>query len=89
MAGLKVEDVFVSRADRYALGIDIENSQPVFLLPVTNRMTDYEEIYRLTIQEYEGFLGDRALALAFRDRAARRELDDRLVLKPGADRGYW
>lgn len=50
-------------------------------------MVVYEEYYRIDAVEYERFKSNSAAARAFADACRRREHDDRLILKPGSDRG--
>ena len=77
----------VSRADYYALGWDRDEACHYLSIPVANRMTDYDEYYRLSAAEFQTLAADREAARAFADRCRRRELDDRLILPPGTDRG--
>ena len=77
----------VSRADYCALGWDSVEACHYLSIPVSNRMTDYDEYYRLSATEFETLAADRAAARAFADSCRRRELDDRLILPLGSDRG--
>lgn len=79
----------VSRDPRYALERDVVTGEPVFSIPVANSRADYEEYYSLSEEEFETFLADPELARDFAFRCGRRELDDRLVLKPGGERGHY
>ncbi|WP_294258585.1 hypothetical protein [uncultured Sphingomonas sp.] len=80
-------DSMASREGRFALGTDVVSGQPYLSIPVSNRLADYEEYYRLTDSERVAFEGDMVLAAAFAAKCRRRELDDRLIIPPGADRG--
>jgi hypothetical protein len=77
----------VDKPGRYALGHDAQSDSKFLAIPVANRMVDYEEYYRLSDAEYATFTADEAAALAFADRCRRRANDERLILKPGSDRG--
>ena len=81
-------DLFFSRDACYALGWDGVVQRHYLSIPVANRATDYDEYYALSAVEFEALVADRAAARAFADRCRRRELDDRLILQPGTDRGY-
>ena len=81
--------LFVSREHRYALERDDVAGEAVLSIPVSNRLTDYEEYYRISEEELEGFMADPEAARAFAQSCGRRERDDRLVLKPGSDRGVY
>ncbi|RSV40105.1 hypothetical protein CA234_12635 [Sphingomonas sp. ABOLE] len=80
-------DSMASREGRFALGTDMVSGQPYLSIPVSNRLADYEEYYRLTDSERVVFESDMVLAAAFAAKCRRREIDDRLILPPGADRG--
>ena len=56
-------------------------------IPVANNMVDYEVYYRLDGDEYDRFRADPVAALAFADACRAHIYDDRLILKPGTDRG--
>jgi hypothetical protein len=80
-------DAAFSAEQRCALGVDQITGARYLSIPVSNRAVDYEEHYRLTPEEYEAYLADPALALAFADRCRSQEADDRLIVPPGDDRG--
>lgn len=72
---------------RCSIGRDRATGSAYLSIPVANRLTDYEEYYRITAQERAAFLADAGRACTFAERCRRRELDDRLIIQPGADRG--
>jgi hypothetical protein len=80
-------DVFVSREHRFAIGIEEASGEHYLSIPVSNRLVDYDEYYRITPDEFSAFLANVATALAFAARAKAREMDDRLMFPPGSDRG--
>jgi hypothetical protein len=86
---MRYDPLLISRIHRYSLDRCVETGEPFFSIPVRNQMVDYEEYYRISEEELEQFLWDPKAALAFARRCGKRELDDRLVLQPGRDRGYW
>lgn len=77
----------VDRAARYALGTDTVIGAPYLSIPVANRLTDYEEYCALTEEERRRFPSDRAAAARFAEECRHRRHEDRLILKPGTDRG--
>jgi hypothetical protein len=81
--------VYVSQSPRFSLDRDVKTGAPVLSIPVSNQMVEYEEWYSISEDEFEQFMADHELAKAFALRCGRRELDERLVLKPGRDRGYY
>lgn len=84
---LRPRDTFVSPEHRYSLGIDDASGAPYASFPVTTGVADYEEFYLLTPEQHARFTADPASALAFVEKARRREHDDLLLQKPGRNRG--
>lgn len=84
---MRFSDHFFSRENRYSLGFDSKTEVFYISIPVRNRMIEYEEYYALGKQEYENFLVNEKNAAAFAERCRDREFDDRLIIKPGSDRG--
>lgn len=84
---MKFRDEFFSREDRYSLGVEEESGKYYASLPVSNGVVDYEEYYELSAEEYARFLADPAAAVAFITECRERQHDDRLLQKPGWNRG--
>lgn len=87
--GERFELVFVNRAERYALERDRETGKPIFSIPVSSSYVEYDEYYDISEDEFRQLLFDDEAAKAFAARCGRRELDDRLILKPGWNRGSY
>jgi hypothetical protein len=86
---MRLEDLHVSQAPRYALGRAAGTGEPLFSIPVSNSLTDYLEYYRISEDELALFLAYPEEAEAFARSCGKRELDDRLILQPGSDRGVY
>lgn len=71
----------------YSLGTDTQTGRPYLSIPVANRLVDYEEYYLLTETEYHRLIAEASEAAAFASACRDRCHDDRLILKPGSDRG--
>ncbi|UOE44981.1 hypothetical protein [Agromyces larvae] len=84
---MKFTPVHFSREGRYSLGIEQDTDRRYLAIPVTSRIADYEEYYELTADEYERFLADGGVATAFADECRERRNDERLIRKPGWNRG--
>lgn len=84
---MKARDVYVSREDRFSLGVDEDSGTLYASFPVSNGIADYEEYYALTSKQYEAFLADPAAALSFVEEARAHRHDDLLLQKPGGNRG--
>ena len=86
-AGSRFVDMKTCQVDRFALGRDNHTGEHYLSIPVSNRLVDYEEYYRLEPALYEGFLIDDHAAAAFAEACRAREHDERLIFPPGSDRG--
>jgi hypothetical protein len=86
---MRFQTILVSREDRYGLERDEETGKPALSIPVSNMLTDYSEYYWISESEFESFMVDKGAAAAFAARCGRREMDDRLVFRPGSDRGVY
>ena len=85
---MRFQDASFSREGRYSLGKDVVENSFYLSIPVKNMMVDYEEYYRLKIEEYHQFAAQSELASKFADECRKRLHDNRLILKPGRDRGF-
>lgn len=86
---MRFRPIYASREHRYALERDGETGDPVLSIPVSNTLMDYTEWYVISESELDGFLSDEPSAQAFAKQCGNHEHDDRLVLKPGTDRGVY
>jgi len=84
---MRFEVRHVCRQHRYSLGTDTLTGQRYLSIPVANRLVDYEEYYLLTKSEYHRLIAEALEAAAFASACRDRRHDDRLILKPGSDRG--
>ena len=84
---MKFNDVLVSKADRYSIGVEEESGRFYVSFPVRNEYAEYEEYYEIDRAQFELFQRDGAAALAFVTKCRNREKDDLLIVKPGRLRG--
>jgi hypothetical protein len=84
---MKFEDAQFSREQRYSLGIETDSGRCYLSIPVSNGLVDYEEYYELSEEQYRLFLVDPVTAAQFAESCRRREQDDRLIQRPGSNRG--
>lgn len=76
-----------AREHCYALGIESPTKCFYLSIPVGTGMIDYDEYYNLSEGEYRHFMDSADAAIAFADECRDREHDDRLIIKPGDNRG--
>lgn len=84
---MKFKDTFVSKADRYSLGVEVDSGMYYAAIPVSNQLVDYAEYYELTADEYERLSSEPSRAIVFVESCRDRQQDRRLLMKPGSDRG--
>lgn len=84
---MKFQDLYVSVEHRFSLGEEKESQVFYLSIPVSNGIVDYEEYYALDASESSEFLADPAQAISLVERCRMREEDERLIQKPGWNRG--
>lgn len=84
---MEFKATIVSRADRFAIGVDEDTGKPCLSFPVSNSLLDYVEYYALSKEEFERFSKDIGEAKSLAERCKQHLEDNRLIFKPGTDRG--
>lgn len=56
-------------------------------IPVSNGMFDYEEYYEKTEGEFNDYRGNEDKTFRFAEMCRNRKIDERLIIKPGSNRG--
>lgn len=84
---MRFVDSKISRDNRYALGTDLVTGEHYPSIPVANRMIDYDEYYKLSEIEFAHFSSNTAGAADFAAKCRRHDMDTRLIIPPGTDRG--
>ncbi len=84
---MKFKDVAVNREERYSLGVEEDSGKHYVSIPVSNGLVDYEEYYEIDQPTFERYRADLGSARDFVTRCRKREMDDRLIMKPGKNRG--
>lgn len=84
---VRFNDVFVSKEDRYSIGVELDMGSHYVSIPVSNGVVDYEEYYAISPQQAEDFLRDKTAAREFAAACRLRRHDDLLIQKPGTSRG--
>ena len=84
---MKFKDVAVNRDERYALGIEQDSGKYYVSIPVSNGMVDYEEYYEIDKATFDQYRADLGSARDFVERCRKRQEDDKLIVKPGRNRG--
>jgi hypothetical protein len=84
---MQINDTYLSREDRYAIGIESLSGRYYASIPVSNGIVDYDEYYELTMSQFDQFLEDREAAIEFIEACRLRQHDDLLLQPPGNNRG--
>ncbi len=85
----RMADFYWSQTPRWAVGRDRDTGRGLFNIPVSNGVTEYREYYRVSEDELQLLRWHPEIGTAFARCCGRREMDDRLVLDPGSDRGTY
>lgn len=64
---MRFEKTFVSGEYRYSLGVETDSGLHYLAIPVSNRLVDYLEYYKLSDDEYQAFHDDTGQAREFAD----------------------
>jgi len=84
---MKFKDIIVNREERFSVGVEEDSGKHYVSIPVSNGMVDYEEYYEIDQSTFERYRTDPESARDFVGRCRKREMDDRLIVKPGRNRG--
>lgn len=84
---MKFKDVVMNRQERFSVGVEEDSGKHYVSIPVSNGLVDYEEYYEIDLLTFERYCADLESARDFVERCRKREMDDRLIVKPGRNRG--
>lgn len=84
---MKFRDIRACQRERFSIGIEEDSGKYYLSIPVANGLVDYEEFYEITDEEFANFNVSAGAALNFFHECRIRQQDDRLIIKPGSDRG--
>lgn len=76
---MRFDDTFVSRTERFSLGIERDSGRHYLSIPVSLPMVDYEAFYALSEQEYQLVLNDADACADFMQRCRAGECEERLM----------
>lgn len=84
---MKFNDLFYSRDKYFSVGVEEESGDYYASIPVSNRMADYEEYYRIDKELFGKYQSDLSQLDFVADECRKRLRDNDLIIKPGSDRG--
>ena len=85
---MKIENIFISRSERFSVGQEMESGRYCLSFPVYNGLVEYSEYYELTPDEFERFTNGKDDLRQLLSECKERLHDDRLMQQPGRKRGY-
>lgn len=84
---MKFKDVFVSKPERFSIGVEEESGRYYASFPVRNEFAEYEEYYEIDRVQFELFQENLTAAIEFVTECRHRQKDALLIVKPGRLRG--
>lgn len=79
--------MLVFKEERFSIGIEEQTGKYYLSIPVSNSTVDYEEYYEINKDEFNLYRSDIDAAMKFVKQCRNHESDDRIIIKPGKDRG--
>ena len=84
---MRFDDIFIFKKERFSIGQEADSGKFYLSFPVSNGLVEYEEYYELTEEEFERFSAALVEMRELAELARSRNCDDRLIIKPGSQRG--
>lgn len=84
---MKFTDIYISKENKFTVGIEEETGKYFLSIPVSNALVDYEEYYEITETMFNSYLDKENELFMFAEKCRRRENDMHLLIKPGKNRG--
>lgn len=76
---MRFTDTFISRTDRFSLGIEQDSGRHYLSIPISQPRVDYEAFYTLSAQEYRLLLNDAEACANFLARCLAGEYEARRI----------
>jgi len=84
---MRFRDILVRKEERYSIGVEELTGRYYLSIPVANNLVDYEEYYEINKEEFDAFNVSVVAVAEFVQQCRNRKQDNRLMMKPGKDRG--
>lgn len=84
---MRFRDILVRKEERYSIGVEELTGRYYLSIPIANNLVDYEEYYEINKEEFDAFNVSVVATAEFVQQCRNRKQDDRLMMKPGKDRG--
>jgi hypothetical protein len=85
---MKFEDTYFSKEEGYSIGQELESGKYYLSIPVRNTLVEYNEYYEITEAEYNAFPNNTDRIQEIIQLSRERKNDARLIIQPGAERGF-
>ncbi|HAS6151909.1 TPA: hypothetical protein I7712_03775 [Vibrio vulnificus] len=84
---MKFKDLYISRVDRFSVGIEEQLGVYYLSIPVSNGFVDYEEYYEVDSNALEEIARNYNGFLKTVEACRNRKMDHHLLVTPGKKRG--
>ena len=84
---MKFKDLYISRVDRFSVGIEEDSGTYYVSIPVSNGFVDYEEYYQVSPDVLDKIAIDYKGFMKTVEACRSRQMDKYLIVKPGKKRG--
>lgn len=84
---MKFKELFFSKEKFFSVGVEEESNTYYIAIPVSNRMVDYEEYYKLDEEVFESHKKNLDELEYIAEECRQRKRDADLFMEPGDDRG--
>ena len=84
---MRFRDLHVFKEKRFSIGVEETSGRLYLSFPVSNRLVDYEEYCEVDRETATAAPDNMAELERLVDLSRRRQNDDHLMIRPGADRG--
>ena len=84
---MKFKDLYFSKEKYFSVGVEENSGEYYVSIPVSNRMADYEEYYRIDKSLFEQYQSNLSGLEFVADECRKRLRDNDLLIEPGSERG--
>ncbi len=84
---MKLKSIFTNETEYFSIGHEETSGKFYLSIPVSNRLVDYEEYYKISKACFNRYLEKPDSALEFVEQYRYQKMDHVLMIKPGSDRG--
>ena len=84
---MKFKDTYVNKEHRFSVGQETGSGKYYISIPVSNQRVDYEEYYEISKEIHDQCPDNIDELVKLVNKCKKHEMDEKLIIKPGKDRG--